>query len=189
MSPEALRVICLVAGVLGVVAGAGLVVLPGRALREGGPWRRWLLEMDLVALLDRRQSIERPVYRHHYAFGAGVVVGTVAWLVVLWELSDHPVVVRVLADALGAWGSRVLILTAWVIAVFALGIGLFVLIRPSAIKGLEAASNRWLEPFPSVSRPGDAIWVEFIGRWVLRVPRLSGALLLVAGLGCFRVLA
>ena len=189
MSLEALRVICLVAGVLGVVTGAGLVISPGGALGEGSRWRRWLLEIDLVALLDRRRSIERPLYRHHRAFGAGVVAGTVAWLVALWGLSDHPALVSALTGTLGAWGARVLILTLWAFAAFALGIGLFVLIRPSAIKGLEAAANRWLEPFRTASRPGDAAWVEFIGWWVLRAPRLSGVLLLAAGLGCLRVLA
>jgi hypothetical protein len=182
MSAQTLAAICGIAGALALAAGAGLLMVAGRTLRERTWLRRWLLEIDLIALLDRRRSIERPLYRHHYAFGAVVIVGAVASLVTLWEFRDHPLVTGVLPGILGAWGGSAVILTSWALAVFALGIGVFLLIRPSALKGFETAANRWIE-----SSPADGN--DVITRLVLRAPRLTGLLLLAAGLGCLLAVA
>jgi hypothetical protein len=183
MSAQTLAVIYGIAGALGVAAGAGLLIV-GRTPRERTALRRWLLEIDLIALLDRRQSIERALYRHHRAFGAAVIVGAAALLVPLWELHNHPLVAGVLPGILGDWGVRAVILTSWALAVFALGIGVFLLIRPSALKGFETKANRWIEPFPSSAKttvPADT----GINRLILRAPRLIGLLLLMAGFGCW----
>jgi len=184
MSLEALRAISLVAGVLGVVTGTALTVSPGRLLRPGGRGRRWLIETDLVALLDRRRSIERPLYRHHRAFGAAVIVAAGASLAVLWRFGAYPAVLKAFAGVLGAWGAFALVFTAWVSAVFALGIGIFLLVRPSALKGLETVANRWFDPLSHAWQAGNSDGYDFIGRWVQRSPRVVGLLLFVAGLLC-----
>ncbi|MBI2752896.1 MAG: hypothetical protein HYX46_05210 [Betaproteobacteria bacterium] len=189
MSAQTLAAILGIAGALGVAAGAGLLIVPGRTLRERTALRRWLLEIDLIALLDRRKSIERPLYRHHYAFGAAVIVGAVVLLVTLWELRDHSLATGVLSGILGAWGVRAVILTSWALAVFALGIGVFLLIRPSALKGFETAANRWIEPFPSAGKLGGPAAEGIITRLVLRAPRLTALLLLAAGIACLLSLA
>ncbi len=148
-----------------------------------------MLEIDLIALLDRRQTIERPLYRHHRAFGAAVIVGAVASLVTLWQLHEHPLVTGVLPGILGAWGLRAMVLTSWGVSAFALGIGLFLFLRPSALKGIETVANRWIEPFHSTG--GRAIFAEekMIGRLVLRAPRLTALLLLTAGIACLLAVA
>ena len=188
MSAQTLAVICGIAGALGVAAGAGLLIVPGRTLRGRTALRRWLLEIDLIALLDRRQAIERPLYRHHYAFGAAVIVGAVASLVTLWNLRDYRLVTGLLPEFLGAGGVGAVILTSWALAVFALGIGLFLLIRPSALKEFETAANRWIEPFPSSTK--DTVPTETgINRLILRAPRFTALLLLAAGLACLLAFA
>ena len=189
MSAQTLAAICGIAGAIGVAAGAGLLIVPGQTLRERTTLRRWLFEIDLIALLDRRLVIERALYRHHYAFGAAVIVGAVTLLVTLLELRDHPLVTGVLSGILGAWGAGAVILTSWALALFALGIGVFLLIRPSALKGFEAAANRWIEPFPSADKPGEPAGEAFITLLVLRAPRLTAALLLAAGSACLLAFA
>lgn len=189
MSAQTLAVICGIAGALGVVAGTGLLIVPERVLHERTGLRRWLFEIELVALLDRRKSIERVLYRHHYAFGAAVIVGAVAWLVTLWGLRDKPLVMGMLPGILGSWGVGAVILTSWGLAVFALGIGVFLLFRPSALRGVEAAANRWIEPFPSAGKRGGPAGEEFITPLVLRAPRLTALLLLAAGIACLLSLA
>jgi hypothetical protein len=188
MSAQTLAAICGIAGALGLAAGAGLLIVPGRTLRGPTALRRWLLEIDLIALLDRRQTVERPLYRHHRAFGAAVIVGAVASLAILWVWGDQTAVTGMLSGILGAWGSRVVIMTSRVLAVFALGIGVFVLIRPSALKGFETQANRWVEPFPS-STQATVPAERSINRLILRAPRLAGLLLLAAGVGCLLVFA
>jgi hypothetical protein len=185
---QTLAEICGIAGALGIFAGAGLLIAGGRTLREGTWLRRWLLEIDLIALLDRRRSIERPLYRHHRAFGAVVLAGAIASLATLWELHDYPLLTGVLPAMLGIWGVEAVILTSWAFAVFALCIGGFLLARPSALKGFETAANRWIESFPSSTKA--AVPAETsINRLILRAPRFTGLLLLAAGLVCLLAFA
>ena len=186
MSAQTLTAICGIAGALGIVAGAGLLLVPGWLLHERAWGWRWLFEIDLIALLDRRRTIERPIYRHHYAIGGAVIAGAVLLLVTLWKLRDHPLLTGVLPGILGAWGAGALILTSWSLTVFALGIGLFLLVRPSALKGFEAAANRWIATFPSAGKPGGE---RLVTRYVLRAPRLTALLLLAAGIGCLLAVA
>ena len=188
MSAQTQATICGIAGVLGVAAGAGLLIVPERTLRGRTALRRWLLEIDLVTLLDRRQRVERVLYRHHRAFGAIVIAGAVASLATLWNFHDHPLLTGVLRGILGAWGAGAVILTSWALALFALGIGIFLLIRPSALKGFETAANRWVELFPP--SPKATVPAETgINRLILRAPRVSGLLLLAAGLACLLTFA
>jgi hypothetical protein len=183
MPAQILALICGIAGTIGLAAGAGLLIADERMLRERSALRRWLLEIDLIALFDRRRSIERVLYRHHRAFGAAVIVAAIAWLVTLWALNDHPLAMTVLAKILRPLDVEAVILTSWVLAVFALGIGLILLIRPSALKKLEAAANRWVEPFPPSNN--GTVPAETGVNWViLRAPHFVGVFLFAAGLVC-----
>jgi hypothetical protein len=188
MFAQTLALICGIAAALGIASGTALLIVPRRALREGTGLRRWLLEADLIALLDRRQTIERSLYRHHRAFGAAVIAGAVAWLAALWAWHDHLPLTGVLTGVLGAWGAKAVILITWALAVFTLGIGVFLLIRPSALKGFETAVNRWIEPF-SLSTKATVPAETDINRLILRAPRFSGLLLLAAGLACLLAFA
>ena len=176
MVAETLIWISSTAGALGIAAGA-LLLLAAGALRKGSRWRRWLLDVDLAALLDARRAIEQPLYRHHRVFGAAVIAGALAWFATLWTLRDRLPVPREFAGTMTLAGCT--------LAAFALGVGVFLVIRPSALKGLEAVANRWIEPFPSGGRRNaPAAYYEFIKQLVLRAPRFTGLLLLTAGLGC-----
>jgi hypothetical protein len=188
LSAQALAAVCGIAGVLGIAVGAGLLIAPERTLRERNALRRWFLETDLIALLERRRSIERPLYRHHFAFGAAVSAAALALLATLWKSRDHALVTDALPRLLGARGAEALILAGWALAVFALGIGVFLLMRPSALKGLESVSNRWIEIFPYAGKTAGAAEQALITRAVLRAPRLTALLLMAAGI-CLLALA
>jgi hypothetical protein len=184
---EILTATSATAGVLDLAVGAVLLLAP-EVLRADGRWRRWLLEIDLTAPLDRRRTVERPLYRHHRAFGAAVIAGALVSLATLWELRNDPLMTGVFPEILGAWGGWAMILAAWMLTAFALGIGVFVLIRPSALKKMETAANRWIEPFQTADRPGGPAVYGVIGGFVLRLPRLAGLLLLASGLACLILL-
>jgi hypothetical protein len=184
---EILTAASAIAGVLDVAVGAVLLLAPG-VLRAGGRGRRWLLELDLIALLDSRLTIERPLYRHHRVFGAVVIAGALSCFAVLWALQRQSALAGALFGSAGTWGGWAAILAAWALAAFALGIGVFALIRPSALKKIEAAANRWIEPIPSTGRPEAPAGYGVISRFVLRMPRLTGLLLLASGLGCILLL-
>ena len=185
---HSLVAICGIAGAIGIAAGVGLLITARRMQHECIVLRRWMFELDLIALLDRRQTIERLLYRHHRAFGAIVIVAAVASLVALWGLHDNPFATDMLREMLGAWGDGAAILTSWALALFALGIGVFLFVRPSALKGFEAVANRWVEPFSSSSK--DKLPVESGVNWlILRAPRVAGLLIFAAGLSCLLAFA
>ncbi|HEV8096690.1 MAG TPA: hypothetical protein VGP71_13235, partial [Burkholderiales bacterium] len=112
VSAQTLRVVCQIAGVLGVAGGLGLLIVPRPMLREGTRLWRWVFEIDLIQLLNSRRWIERPVYRHHKAFGATVIAATLTFLVVsLRELYSDPRLIHWMSERLGSAGARVAIVT------------------------------------------------------------------------------
>ena len=183
MAHETLTALVAIAGVLGIVSGAVLLLMPRQALSDPTRWRRWLLEIDFAGPFARRYSIERTFYRRHRAFGVAVIAGALAWLSLLWGLRGRQWVEGALAAMLGSAGIRVLTMTGAIVGLLALAFGVLLLVRPSTLKGIEAAVNRWIEPFPGLDGKAD------VSRLVVRAPRLVGLILLAAGLGCFRVLA
>ena len=172
-----------VSGVLGIVAGAVLLVIPLQMLSKNTYFRRWLFEYSIFAFLNRYHAIEKLAYRNHRAIGAIMTIGAVIMLTPLLGLYDHPSLTLSMTRSLGFWGAHAVILGSWMLSIFALIIGCFLLIRPSALKRFEMAANRWIEIFP----PTPSSWKlaeRGINRLVLRAPRPIGLMLLLLGLGC-----
>ena len=171
--------ILIVSGTTGMVAGAGLLLMPKRAFREQSRWRQWLLEHDLAALLNHYQRIEKPLYRHRRMVGAALTVGALTLMTLLGKLQGY-------LFATTAWnqilGVRLAMLFSWALAILTLIIGIFFLIRPSTLKGVEALSNRWIGPPPSTFQESEP--AKGISRLILRFPRHTGILLLLAGIIC-----
>jgi hypothetical protein len=171
--------ILVISGTTGLVAGAGLLLMPERAFGEQSRWREWLLERDLTALLNRYQRIEKPLYRHHRLVGAALTAGALTLLYLLGKLQGY-------LFATNAWdhilGVRLAMLFAWMLGFLALIIGIFFLIRPSTLKGVENLSNRWIGPPPSTFQQAEP--AKGINHLILRFPRHTGILLLLAGFTC-----
>lgn len=151
------------AGMLSAVVGIGLlleaVIGPGRLLTTA--------LARILEVLDRQLRIERFIYRHHRLFGSAILIGSLA-MVVLLGIGYRPYLesnLRLTAHA------QVAVFLAVAMAVGAVVIGLVMLIRPSALKGFEALSNHWIEPFPAPGR--------------LIAPSRTGMLLLALAFVCF----
>ncbi|MDP1527200.1 MAG: hypothetical protein Q8M20_15445 [Rhodocyclaceae bacterium] len=112
---------------------------------------------------QRTWRVDRFVYRHHRLFGALILLGASIFLALLathhtaifkadpWLLKGLPLAVVLLQAA------------AWLFAVFSMLIGLFVLVRPSALKPLEAKANHWVEPFPTPRLNASARPIRWLG--------------------------
>lgn len=171
--------ILVVSGTTGMVAGAGLLLMPQQLFSEQSQWRKWLLEHDLVGLLNHHQRIEKPLYRHHRPFGAALTAGALILLTLLGKLQSYLFATNAWSDILGV---RLAMIFAWALAILALFIGIFFLVRPSALKNVEALSNRWIGPPPSTFQQAEP--AKGINRLILRFPRYTGILLLLAGIAC-----
>lgn len=146
-----------------VVLGLVLIVAGVGALFSGSARYRRLRQM-----LERPWRAERMIYRHHRAFGGGIVAGALVLLAVLTRY--HGISFETLSWPSSRGAQLVLLvrIAAWSFACLALPIGMIVAIRPSVLKAIEVKANRWVEPSPSA----------------LHGPGQFGTLLLVAGIAC-----
>ena len=172
-----------VSGVLGVFAGLALLLMPRQLLAESTWLRGWLFEYSVSAFFNRYHAVEKLAYRHHRPIGVVMTIGAIIMLTPLLGLYDHPEVILAMNRTLGFLGTYAVILASWMLSIFALVIGLLLLIRPSALKDFEMAANRWIELFPSTPI-SDKLANRGLNRLVLCAPRPIGLLLLISGLGC-----
>jgi|GEM_PF-1730461 len=117
-----------------LVGALAILIRPTAVQDESGGVERALSALNL------RWQVERGIYRHHRAFGL-VVVATAVFLA--WRFL-HANVLDVAAGT--AWQAA-----AWALLagqLLNLAIGIVLLIRPSLLKPLESAANRWhsIEP-------------------------------------------
>ena len=178
-----LQAMLLISGVLGISAGLALLLMPRQLLAESTWLRGWLFEYSVSAFFNRYHAVEKLAYRHHRPIGVVMTIGAIIMLTPLLGLYDHPEVILAMNRTLGFLGTYAVILASWMLSIFALIIGLFLFLRPSALKDFEMAANRWIELFPHT--PSSYTLADRgINRLVLRAPRLIGLLLLMLGSGC-----
>jgi hypothetical protein len=158
-----------VAAILAIVSGAFLLLAP-RAVIDGPTiFRRLFFETNIGEPFGRKFAIERGIYRRHRIFGIAVILGggVIAMFAAYLAMNPRALDIYLLV---GKPGLRVAVVLAATCAVLLVTLGFCLAIRPSVLKGIEAAANRWVEtksPGPTVSAA------------VLRNPRLVGVLLLV----------
>ena len=157
---------------LGALTGVLLLVVPRDLLGGGMPLRRLLFETNVGEPFNRRFAIERTFYRRHRIFGSLVVFGGLAALGLAVYFALHPRAWD-LYMLLGKAGFRVAELLAATIGLLLVMVGVCLVVRPSVLKGIEAAANRWVEP---IARRASA---PSVAAAVLRGPRVAGALLLL----------
>lgn len=166
-----------VAGAALVMVGIGLLLVAASQAATAQE-QRGLLKHNLREVLERPWRVERFVYRHHRAFGSAIAVGALMLLALLgtYKLPET-----------NAWrvplGVQLTLISVWVLLVFALVIGIYILVRPSALKGFESLANRWIEPFSTPAKESAAENDKPAGFLCCNFHR-AGMLSLLAGLCC-----
>ena len=141
-----LAFLCLMA--LALVFGFFALIAPRRARWLADVLNRWISVERVIAPLDSPHRIDRIFYRHHRSlgilmvFGAGYVLFTLPTAFQPEAIAtgmNMDIIENLLTAVLE--GVRLLFGLG---CVFALIIGVFMLVRPSSLKGLEAWANRWI---------------------------------------------
>jgi hypothetical protein len=168
---------------LACAIGVAVAAAPARleALRAGTDRRISLRRATRP--LDIPRHVDAWFYRHHRAYGIATIALSLFLLVFLTFgqipapelLASDPRYTQVVALLLGV--ARVLL---WAFSLMAFAIGVIVLVRPSALKSLEAQANRWVTP----RRQLKGLEREYHGPdgWAARNPRAWG-ILVAAGAG------
>ena len=183
----------LMAGsIAGLFAGAALVLRPAWLLHASRRANRWIATRQITSVLEQVVKVDRWFYRHHQASGMLLLTGSIFLIYFFTARFDKlriliglsrafaipPVLTEVLLDSA--------VFSILLGAAFALIISLFLLIRPSMLRGFEQGANQWislrraLRPF-EIPRSGVDEYV-FLNVQMAGVLLLFGSLYTLAGL-------
>ncbi len=174
----------LLGGVLGLVTGLGLIFNSAGVFRFAERMNVWISTRQAMRPFEEPIDIERAVYRSHRVIGSLLIVGALFTLYVLAFRLKGPEFVAVLGQffslPVATWiatSLRLFLILANAAAVF---IAATMVIRPSALKRVEAWANRQYSGRQAtrvweIPRPG-------IDPLVAANPKLIGSALTVASL-------
>lgn len=133
-------------GLLGLLLMLLLCML--RGMRNESPLKKRRSGLNLIALLNRYYKIEPLIYRHHRIAGLMVIIDELLLLAILRNNHWLDFCSGASSKLAGKqiW-FQLAILAGWLLAILVLVIGITLVIRPSGLKGIEAWSNRWIQPF------------------------------------------
>lgn len=185
---QSIFVFLLLGSFVALVAGLLLIFDSARAFRIGDRLNRWVSTRVALRPLEESHSISRPLYRMHRLVGALICAGALYALVVLGSPYGEMAIAKSLSSLgpprFASWLSESLRLVLLAGNLGALIFGLFFILRPSALKGLEAWADRRVsgrkatKPLEEIHLPAD--------RFTRAHPRLVGA---AVTLGSLYVLA
>ena len=189
---HAMLLFLMVGSIAGLFAGAALVLRPSVLLQVSARVNHWVATRKISGLLEHVFKIDRWLYRHHNATGTLLLIGAIFLFYFFTARFDKlriligfsirfsipPVFSEILIDA----G----VLSILLGAAFAFVVSLFLLFRPSMLKGFEQGANQWislrraLKPFESFRDGIDAY--AFHNAQMTGVLLLFGSLYTLAGL-------
>lgn len=187
---QGLAVILVLGLLLAFFVGIMLLARPRALFSLNQRLSRWVDTRAVFSMLDRPRHLERFFYRHHRILGAAIMLGA---SYVLWRWAFHYDRAGVVALLGRRWLAAGLDWIAPALEVTLVGlhaailvVGMLIFFRPSLLKGIERAANRW-QPGGPATNPLDAI-VDGVDDAFEGHPRVSGVLLVVSATWCLAAL-
>ncbi|MEW6314276.1 MAG: hypothetical protein AB1513_09600 [Pseudomonadota bacterium] len=176
--------------VFALLFGIGMMVRPHIVLKLNDYTSRWIATDRLSHPLDRIFRIERFVYRNHRVMGTLILGGSLFVLYVFLFNFDQKVTITVLTRemprALVAWLLEAMVILLSVGSMFAAIVGALLFVRPSLMRGFEAAANRWRATDETLMRLD--VMRDFPDRFIERHIRVVGMLVVLGSLYALSVL-
>ena len=180
---ESFQWVALFGGLLGVVTGLTLLLNSPLFFRVAARMNVWVSTRQAMRPLEAPIPVERTLYRSHRLVGVLILAGALFTLYVLLVRSSGAELVWAFGQffrlPVAKWiaeSLRVFLIVANVAAVF---VAVAMILRPSALKGLEEWANRRYS-----GREATRTWeIPRVGPdpFVQAHPRLVGCLLVAAG--------
>ncbi len=143
---QTLFVFLLLGSVFALVAGLLLVFNSAQAFRIAERMNRWVSTRAALRPLEEQRSISRPLYRMHRLVGALICAGALYALIVLGTPYGEMAITKTLSgigpQRFASFVSESLRIVLLVGNFAALVFGLVFIVRPSALKGVEAWADR-----------------------------------------------
>ena len=181
---QTLFVFLLVGAVFALIAGLLLVFRSETAFRISERMNRWVSTRAAIRPLEEHRSISRPLYRMHRLVGALICAGALYSLVVLGMPTGESAIIKSLSGLgparFAAWLGESL---RWILLTGNLGallFGIVFIVRPSALKSLEAWADRRI----SARRSTKPLEVAHLtaDRFVRAHPRFTGWVIIAGSL-------
>lgn len=176
--------VAMFGGLLGLSMGLLLLARPRAAFRISEVMNRWISTRQAMRPLDNSISVERAIYRSHRLVGLLLLAGALFTLyVLLIRLQGQELVwimQRFFGTPVALWLANSVRIFLVVANVAAGLIAITMMVRPSALKRVEAWANRHYS-----GRRATRMWEiprQGVDPLVQAHPRLMGAVLMVAGL-------
>lgn len=176
----------VMASVAGLLGGATLVISPSWLLHVSKRANRWISTRKIDHMLEQVIKMDRWFYRHHRVSGSLLLAGALFLIYFFTIRLDKASMLSGLPQiSIISPSSTAALLDATVLsillgAVFALLVSLFLLSRPSMLRGFEQEANRRIS-LRRALRPL-AIGRMGVEEYVFQNVRLAGAVLLLASL-------
>ena len=181
---QAIFVFLLLGSVFALAAGLLLLFNSERAFRIGDRMNRWISTRAALRPLEEPRTISRPLYRMHRLFGTLICAGALYALVVLGTHQGEIAISNTLSGIgprrLASWLSESLRIVLLVGNLGALLFGLVFIVRPSALKGLEAWADRRISG-RKASKPLEEVHLA-TDQFARTHPRLTGAVIALGSL-------
>jgi hypothetical protein len=173
--------IFIVAGIVGIALGVGLIAGSARTLRFLGTTNRWVSLRNSLKPLEEPHDIGKAVYGHRRWFGAAFAVGGAFAVFVLLA----KVQVAAFVSALGRNTAPVIV--NWVVeslrwilvagGALAVVIGVMLVFSADALRALETRVNRWYS-LRQLGQGADTMHLT-LDEWVESSPRTAGWMLVL----------
>ncbi len=173
-------------GLVFMLLGLMLLLLPGLTTRFFNLMNVWIDTRGWFSSWRQTHRIEPMFYRHHKLFG-GLIFLASLWIFItftfLYSTDDFQFsVLYGMSSAMQRWFIESITFILQVSSFIFIGLGLVVLIRPSAMKAIEDSMNKWVN-----TEPGEALDRQYQRPQIysMQHPRLAGALIFCSGLYLF----
>ncbi len=143
-------IILIIGSVAGIVVGALLVLRPQSLRRVSERLNRWVSTRHVEQPLERSINLDPWFYRYRRTSGVLILLGALYIIYFLVIGMDRGLTVSALANsfklpsALIAALVDATVLSALLGALFAAFVSLFLLVRPSLLRGFEQGANQWV---------------------------------------------
>jgi hypothetical protein len=181
---QAIFVFLLLGSVVALAAGLLLLFSSERAFAIADRLNRWVSTRSALRPLEEQHNISRPLYRMHRLVGILICVGALYALVVLGTPYGEMAIAKTLSGLgpkhVASWASDSLRIILLAGNFAALVFGLVFIVRPSALKQLEAWADRRVSG-RTASKPLEEVRLS-TDRFAREHPRLIGAAVTIGSL-------
>lgn len=163
-----------------LLIGLFILVSPDLFIRTGNKLNRWVSTEAFFNKLDAPKNTERFFYRHHvscgllFVFGAMYIFYTFAFA---FDASKQTISFFS-SDVINDWLISSLVFLNIIFSVVIFVVGLFVMLRPSALKNIETIANHWFAIDESIK--GLDVQLGMPDKIFLKRPRLLGFIIMAA---------